>query len=511
MKCGFLTVTDRYFFPGTIATVNSIAMYHPDIDIYVIFNHKNPLNNEQMRLLHSSYRVRVVDSNEVAEVGWFVNAWELKAYGASKFLSEVDVLIGIDSDCMLCSSVSDLIDRCYSSGGFIGGADGDGKYYDDTYSVYGIKTPVHNPKYMSASLFFVANSDENRAIFREWCICCNSAMFNGTGSHPGHGDQGVLNALLFAHDATNRMTLLDNRLVSQHWTFWGTAISFREGQFVNVSAEGQRQRSFHCPSGDKFWVIEHRDRVLVRDAYQIYPYIWFLGLFWFGRSHLWSVDPFTYLPDHSKHLLQDLVTFLPMIIQLFPQARDQWTHVTPQIMDRLLDGVRQSAEGSGEAICDIANIVQQHPNVRRFVELRSFEGRSILSLGLLFLNRDIDFYSVESFTEIPVEDVETPNNPNRSRYIQNMTRFPIVRARMVPGDVISAAAMFTDQTIDCVCISNCEIASQLLNELNMWIPKLAPGGICIGDSYHQEPVCTIVDSLLSDVTSTASGVWWCVV
>ncbi len=74
----------------------------------------------------------------------------------------------------------------------------------------GIDAPVHIERYMSTSLYLCAVNDDNQAILRRWAECCSSAEFNGRGPYPGHGDQGVLNAVLFAADGSARVQLLDN-------------------------------------------------------------------------------------------------------------------------------------------------------------------------------------------------------------------------------------------------------------------------------------------------------------
>src|SRR5437868_12723673 len=74
----FVTVTDHSFFPGTLATVNSILEFHPASEIHVVVNHKHPLTRPQADCLRRSDRVRLVDSREFDGPGRHINAWELK-------------------------------------------------------------------------------------------------------------------------------------------------------------------------------------------------------------------------------------------------------------------------------------------------------------------------------------------------------------------------------------------------------------------------------------------------
>src|SRR5438874_1692567 len=101
----------------------------------------------------------------------------------------------------------------------------------------------------------------------------------------------------------------------------------------------QRQRAFHCGGGDKFWSSEHRDRVFGSHAGQMYPYVWFLAMLWLGRCRNWSVDPFQYLAPSAHHLVDDLVHALPMIMQVYPPARQRWDELTDCMIDRALNGI----------------------------------------------------------------------------------------------------------------------------------------------------------------------------
>ena len=220
-------------------------------------------------------------------------------------------------------------------------------------------------------------------------------MFNGKGAYPGHGDQGVLNAVLFSESAIDRVMLLDNRLWSQHWVYWSSIFDYRDGDFVNISSGHQPQRAFHCGGAEKYWTKEHRQRILADHSLQTYPYIWFLTMHWFGYCRDWSVDPLQYLPPASHHLVTDLVHFFPQILQVYPEARAIWEDLTDAMIDRVLDGIPRMLSLGGRSMSEVIHLVASNPSVRRYVEIGGYEGGSILALGLRFANRDIDFYSVD--------------------------------------------------------------------------------------------------------------------
>lgn len=180
----FLTVTDRNFFPGTLATVNSVLAFQADADVVVAIDDRDGLSPAQAHLLTVHPRVRLLPACEVA-AGRYVAAWELKAYAAAALAEGCyDVLVGIDSDCLITGPLDDVIRRCFSTGGFHGGEDGSGVEYDRGFAPYGFSVPARNPKYMSTSLYFCATTDANRKALSRWGECCDKAEFNGRGPYP---------------------------------------------------------------------------------------------------------------------------------------------------------------------------------------------------------------------------------------------------------------------------------------------------------------------------------------
>lgn len=509
IRHAFLTVTDSDFFPGTLATVNSVLHFHPEADVFVIQNETRGLTEPQTRLLQTGGRVTLLGSSRFQTEGRHIGAWELKAYAAHDLCGPYDVIVGIDSDCLLCSSVDAEIRRCHSTGGFLGGRDGDGPDYDDAYRVYGIVPPVRNSRYMSASIYFCAVNPVNRGILKRWAECCSAAIFNGCGPHPGHGDQGVLNALLFAHDASATVELLENDLWSQHWVYWDSIIGYENGAFRNWSAGGQTQRSFHCGGAEKFWAPQHRDRVLDGNALQTYPYAWFLAMLWFGPCRWWCDDPFQFVAPASHHLVADIVHFLPQIFQVYPAARRLWNEVTDRWIDRFLSGIPRAMSLGGGSMTEVLGLVAARPHVRRYVEIGGYEGGSLLTLGLRFANRDIDFYCVESFMGNLNGTMDGWPLPSRRKFLENLARYPGLRIRLIPGDSALAADAFESGSVDFLFIDGCHDTPAVLRDIDLWLPKIAPGGVIAGDDYSWGSVRRAVLSRFDSPQVTPTGdVWW---
>lgn len=176
----FLTVTDYDFFPGTLATISSIREFQPDAKVIIVESEKSPLSLVQRECLHRSQNVSLMPSSLFAIEGRHMSAYELKAYAACDLCEQFDVLIGIDSDCILCSSIIPEIEKCYNTGAFMGGKDGGLHIHSD-----GI-TSQTSEKYISTSLYLVKNNDKNRQTLKKWAKCCNQAVFSKRGSYPGH-------------------------------------------------------------------------------------------------------------------------------------------------------------------------------------------------------------------------------------------------------------------------------------------------------------------------------------
>ncbi len=311
----FLTVTDGFFFPGTVATVNSVLRFHPEARVRVVNNHvqKAPLTAEQRRVFENA-GVELVDASALAKPGRKLAAWELKAYAAADLTANDDVLVGIDSDCVMCGRIDDVIEEAVRTGKFLGGKDSR-THYDESYRVYGIETPVTNDSYMSASLYTCALTPANREILNEWAVCCDRAIFGGGGVYPGHGDQGVLNAIIYAKRGTEGVRTLENRLWSQHHCYWQEPLELRDEVLYNPIA-GAIQRSIHCGGTEKFWSTRHLDKLKTAPKHSV-NFAWFLALLWFGRG---VVDP-EHLEDGHSHLSASLARYREEVLRFLPLVR----------------------------------------------------------------------------------------------------------------------------------------------------------------------------------------------
>jgi hypothetical protein len=504
----FLTITDRGFWAGTVATVNSVLEFHPDAIVFVVQNDKNPLSSVQASFFKAQPNVELQNSSDLARDGRFINAWELKAHAAFDLSDRFDVIVGIDSDCLLCSNIEEEIGRSHQAGLFMGGRDGNGINYDSSYSVYGI-SPGVSSKYMSTSCYMAACTRANRRTLERWSECCNQAVFNGQGNYPGHGDQGVLNAILFAEDKSARVELLSNDLWSQHWKYWNTAIDYQNGRFVNLTVGGRPQRSFHCGGAAKYWVKEHSDRVLLDQPLQTYPYVWFLAMFWFGRCRSWGVDPFEYLPVESHHLVKDLHSFIRKIFAVLPRTRTMWDDLSDPLIDRMLGGIPRMLSLGGGSMTELIGLVANLPDAKRYVEIGGYLGGSLLTLALRFANRDIDFYSIETFMGNMDGSVDGLPLPSRLQFAENLKQFASLRANLIDCDSRLCAETFDDRSIDLLFVDGRQDTESVLRDIETWMPKVSKHGVIAGDDYGWDSVRQAVERSFANVNVSPSGcIWW---
>ncbi len=370
---GFVTAADQALFPAALATVNSVLEFQPDAHVVVLCDKSNPLTPPQRRCFSASDRVVLADwcDSPAAHPGVDAKALWAKAILAAP--SGYNAVVWLEPGFILCSPVDDVVERCKVEGTILG-------------------SPTYAP---SAG------------------VCAMTVRNLERLARPAAGAE-----------ISDQVDPLDDRLWSQRGSFWDSMIDFRHGRFVNVRAGGQTQRGFHCADFANFWVREHCDRVLDGHSLQTYPYVWFLTMLWFGRCADWSVDPAAYLPMDARHLFTDLVQFLPQVFQVHPRARYRWNALSDAMIDRAIDGVHRMLTLGGGGMTDVIRLVDAHPWIRRYVEVGSYEGGSILTLGLRFLNRDIHFYSVESFMGGLDGTVDGWRLPSRKKFVESLSREP---------------------------------------------------------------------------------------
>jgi len=285
----------------------------------------------------------------------------------------------------------------------------------------------------------------------------------------------VLNAVMFAEWRTSNVELLDNRLWSQHWTYWDSIIDWRDGEFVNVSAEDWRSipsiaAGLRNSGGASIATCVQQQLAAILSVRLVFEDVVVWSLQRLERRSLPVSAASQPSPDRRSSPL------FPQIASLDPSARDRWNALTDPMIDRLTSGIPRALSLGGGSLSEIIDLVAANPPIRRFVEIGGYEGGSILSLALRFLNRDIDFYSVESFLGNLDGTVDGYPLPSRQRFVNNLARFPTLRATLVPADSGNAASLFSDAGLNFVFIDGCHATAAVLRDIECWSRKLGPGG-----------------------------------
>jgi hypothetical protein len=169
---------------------------------------------------------------------------------------------------------------------------------------------------MSTSLYACVLNAQNRAALRKWAESCNQAEFGQRGgSYPGHGDQGVLNAVLYAERGGAGVRMLENSLWSQHWCYWETPLRLERGRLIN-EVTGSSQRALHCGGTEKFWSREHFQKV-EESGCCVVNYAWYLSLLWFGACR---VQLEQLKPEHA-HLSDALARHRHLVVEITAHAQ----------------------------------------------------------------------------------------------------------------------------------------------------------------------------------------------
>ncbi len=514
MKALFLTISDRMFFPGTLAAVNSILRYHPDARIAVVssgeFN--QPLTQPQIDLLRKG-GVSVHPHDRFQKAGRVLGAWQLKAYAASDLSEGQDLLIGFDSDLIFCSNVSDVMQQCLVDGKFRGGADGNGTFYGDDYQPYGFSTPVRNPVYMSASCYFCPLTPPNRAILEDWAEKSNQACYGPQKAkvYPGHGDQGVLNAVIFAHTRSTNVELLPNRRWSQHWRYESDVIGFDGEHFLNHSDGGQRMRTFHCGGSDKFWTAKHSQTRRGTGQNQRWPYALFLDHLFLGPLSRWAFDPLQVIPNKFSHLFQDFVFYHQLVRRTHADFHQRWNSIGHHLVGRCCEssGIRRFMTLNGDNSMDqYTRLAKQLPDRCKIAEIGSFVGGSILTLAIALLHKNPTLYSIESFMGNNDGKMDGGNLPTLAEYLRNIKeKFPFLNIHSIQLPSHLACDEFEDGELDMVFIDGNHSREAVCDDIERWRPKLKPGGILAGDDISWDGVREAVREKCPNF-QTGSHLWW---
>jgi hypothetical protein len=259
----FAIVTDEAYFPGAQALLNSIYAYYGQE--YRVFVVGFCLRSGSLELLanHSlGSAITVLDTKSFAYPP--VGAWEAKQCVLSHLCGLADIVCLLDADIVLLSRLDDVFDIA-RKGKIVSSKDGSHKKFDNDYLVYGprivgARVPYFNSGFLCLSLVRHWN------LASLWEFTSRFARYSPGGGHPysfpGHGDQGVLNALVVVLDKQADLVTLPQEIWcnSAGWSGEAVDITRVDGPKLEVMHRrlGVQQRLLHS-TGPKWWRPEGRE------------------------------------------------------------------------------------------------------------------------------------------------------------------------------------------------------------------------------------------------------------
>lgn len=510
------TVSDRSFFTGTLAAVNSFWYYNKGLNADVVVassgEYNEPLSEAQIEMLTKA-GAKVMPHTDFAAEGRVLGAWQLKAYVPRDLADKYDLILGFDSDFVFCSNIIDIVVDSLSTGLIMGGRDEVGEpTYDERFAPYGIEpSPTRRP-YMSTSCYFLPITEVNQKILKLWADRTNTAEYGPQKEkvYCGYGDQGVLNATIYAETRHTNVRLLDNSVWSQHWTFDKDVIQWNGECLWNYSSKS-RMRTLHSVATDKFWTKKCSEKRETTGGSQRWSYAHFLNML-FLAGPVWDKDPALVIPEDQRHLLPDLIHYHQLIRVMEPDFKKVYEEkIKWQWLSRLCATVDQhrmmplSGDGSMDRYIEL---VKTLPDKSLIVEAGSYIGGSIVTLAAALLARGHTIWSAESFTGNLDNTVDGWPLPTLKKYTQNTkTNLPFLNINIaqLPGQF--AASMFEDESIDFVFVDGDHSTEAVLRDIEIWLPKVKKGGILAGDDIGWDSVKKAVEQKFGSSYVEKQSVW----
>lgn len=259
----FAVVANDTYFPGLEATLGSIyAYYGQEIRVFVVGHCLSQEKQHRLDRHPLGGALTYVDTHSFARMPF--GCWVAKQQVPSELVEQVHTLCLLDADLILLSRVDDVFEFA-ERGKIVGTLDvGDIEYGGD-YGVYSPKIVGVRHPYMNSG-FLALNLRHHWDLVGLWEFTSrfgHHSRDRGAPFHfPGHGDQGLLNALMAHLGLIKSMEILPEKTWCNSAGWHGNervSIAEQHGDRLVVMAEplGQRQRVLHS-TGPKWWTLEGR-------------------------------------------------------------------------------------------------------------------------------------------------------------------------------------------------------------------------------------------------------------
>lgn len=214
------------------------------------------LQSEQMRWLNAhptNIQVRSISHFPYHCQG----LWEAKQQALAECVGTARVICLIDADIVLLSRIDDVFSRA-EEGKIVAGCDGTDLPFGDEYAVYSPSLPGRICRYLNSG-FLCLDVNRHWDMVGLWAFSSSYGAYSPNRGYPlafpGHGDQGILNAILLLLRKEDECHVLPHGV----WHDFRNPASFKiverheDGTLiVNNCNLKQRQRILHC-IGYKWW------------------------------------------------------------------------------------------------------------------------------------------------------------------------------------------------------------------------------------------------------------------
>ena len=253
----FAVACDAAYFPGLRALANSIATYHGRA--IPLFVYQRGLAVEQIEELHNHPAdIRVWNVADLPHHSY--GMWEAKQQIFAHGIGRARQVCLLDADLVLISPVDDVFELA-ARGLIVGSSNGQEAVYDGSYAVYDPRLPGTRQPYIYSGALCLD-------VVHHWDLAGLWAFAAGWGKYspgagaplglPGHGDQGVFNAIAGMLGKVSRYHVLADGPwcdCTQRCTLRIRSSSACGALEVWNETTNERQRVIHS-SGPKWWTAE---------------------------------------------------------------------------------------------------------------------------------------------------------------------------------------------------------------------------------------------------------------
>jgi len=160
-----------------------------------------------------------------------------------------------------------------------------------------------------------------------------------------------------------------------------------------------------------------------------------------------------------------------------------------------------------------AAMVDKHNSGAHFVEVGAWKGKSAAFMGVEIRNckKQIAFDTIDHF--IGVEAPKHGDKRQRERFLdnyrlcrENLKLLPEIQ--IIPLPSRDAVQLYADESLDFVFIDANHAYAWVLRDLQLWFPKVKPGGYFAGHDYTSHAgVRRAVDDLFPSADQVSEKCW----